>query len=144
MPGWGLKPCPFCGGEGEPQDNHPDTRVVCADCGAQGPARIDREQAMLAWGYVDAHDCPNQEVIRKARMASGRQVEVLLYFPPSNSAAGRRQDTRVGFTQVCQRLVNDGLLECTVRVYPCTYRRTPDGDRVVELRTADCPNKERR
>lgn len=119
-----------------------DTLVTVRFSATSGGGRESRALAesirdLLMHRGAAAETSSAEAVIRRARMVSDVALQTLLYFPPSNSDAGRRAETRPGFTQTCNRLENLGLIECLVRVYPCTFRRTSDGDRVVALRTDD-------
>lgn len=45
----GILTCPFCGDEGEAQDNSPTMSVQCAGCGAMGPVGNGAIAAINAW-----------------------------------------------------------------------------------------------
>ena len=60
-----LKPCPFCGCEAEVTDTYSEYRgpysiVFCSSCGAVGPKRRFKEDAIEAWnirsGEEDKHE----------------------------------------------------------------------------------------
>ena len=55
-----LKPCPFCGGSA--QCTNPTTwQVWCAKCGAIGPWKITREEAIEAWNRRAAKEAAEVE-----------------------------------------------------------------------------------
>jgi len=59
-----LSPCPFCGGGGQvldlkdptPGQNRTLSTVICTRCGAHGPMRPDRDQAVKGWNTRHDHN----------------------------------------------------------------------------------------